>query len=376
MKDILIIFSDIHLSYSPTTLNIYDSLIQQFNVTILTVKPDEVYSNHKIIDRNIEYLNYENWTPEKAVPLRKRLYYEIAKSFSKSTPDDDVLLNKKAEAIIDRILKFNGIIIVIDFFALWCVQKAGKVAHFVSLEIIEDDPYRKSCNLDAIQSVFIQSEIRYEYLFGNRKIKTFIIQNAPKYIEQVIDYKLRKSNNLIFCGSAMTAFGIFSCLEYLLDYPDYILTVKGAIPKLVRKRIEERFGNLLSQNRLILDEKYLDPVDLNKYLEQYYVGFVFYDDYRFDHLNTFNYQTAPSGKMFQYFNAGIPIIASNLRGLTPIIDFGAGVLIDTLNSKCIKNAFDQIESNYEVYCKASKMASLNFDFSKSVGPYISFLQEF
>ena len=52
-KKILIVFPDTHLSYSPSTLNLYDSLSETFEVTIITFIPDSSYSTHKILNRNI-----------------------------------------------------------------------------------------------------------------------------------------------------------------------------------------------------------------------------------------------------------------------------------------------------------------------------------
>jgi len=376
-KNILVVFTDPHLCYSPSTLNLYDSLNDYFNVSIITFTPEENYSAQKLLNHKVEYLTYGNWLPEKGVPLITRLLNELKKTLFgiKINKEADPLLTGKANVLIERIKVFNGIIIAVDFFAMWCVQKAGKSAHLFSLEIIENDPYRTACDLRAIQSVAIQTLDRYEYLFGKREIKTYLIQNAPKFIKQEIDYSKRKNTNLIFCGSAMPEFGVFTCIEFLLDYPEYTLTVKGAIPPLVRSNILEKFDFLLKENRLILDETYLNPDCLNNFLSGYYIGFVFYDAFRFAKVNSFNYITAPSGKLFQYYNAGIPAIVSNIKGLNSVKELGTGIMINALNSSSIKNAITEIEANYLQFAMAAKKASIQFDFSRSVEPYISFLQE-
>ena len=182
-KDILMVFTDAHLSYSPSTLNLYDSLEDYFNVSIITFTPDEDYSAQKLLNHKVEYLTYGNWIPEKGVPLISRLLNELKKTLFgiKINKEADPLLTGKANVLIERIKIFDGIIIAVDFFAMWCVQKAGKSGHLFSLEIIENDPYRTACDLRAIQSVAIQTLDRYEYLFGKREIKTYFIQNAKVY---------------------------------------------------------------------------------------------------------------------------------------------------------------------------------------------------
>ena len=370
-KDILVVFPDAHLSYSPSTLNLYDSLDECFNVTIATFYPLESYSSQRVLNRNIEYLTFTNQT---GIPLVTRLATELKKTLFPKSKSLDPLLTDRAKVLIKRIKKFTGTIIAVDFFSLWCVQQCGKSAHLFSLEIPENDSYKNRCDLNSVLSVVIQTKDRYEYIFGKKEIRTFIVQNAPRYIDQEIDYEKRSKKNLIFCGSAMPAFGIFSCIEFILDYPEYCLTVKGAIPPLVRNSIHEKFKFLITEKRLILDEEYLSAEDLNIFLAAYYIGFVFYDAYRFDYINSFNYNTAPSGKLFQYFNAGLPVVVSNIEGLKAVEQFGAGVMINALNAASIKKAIGLIDADYLQIAKAAKQAALHYDFSKAIDPFILFLQ--
>lgn len=371
LNTILIIFTDPQLSYSPSTLNLYDALSQNFKVEIVSFEPDQSFSGHKITDKHVRYLGIPNQNT--GVPLVKRIHAELNKTFFKNRDHSDLLLNEKAVALIETIKMFDGVIIAIDFFALWCVQKAGKKAHLVSLEILDHDRYRDACNMEAIESVIVQTKERYDFLFGDRKLKTFLIQNAPNYKKSEPQINLRKKTDLIFCGSAVPTFGIFNCIEFIADYPEYTLTVKGAIPPHVRKVISETFHELLEEQRLILDDEYILTEDLNNYLKRYYIGFVFYDFYRFDHINRFNYKTAPSGKLFNFYNAGIPVIANNLPGLNSIEDFSAGVMINVMSSNSIKKAIDKIDLNYDSYAKGAKEASLYFDFKSNVQPFIHYL---
>ena len=51
-------------------------------------------------------------------------------------------------------------------------------------------------------------------------------------------------------------------------------------------------------------------------------------------------------------------------------------MVNTLNSKSIKKAIETIESDYITFAKAAKMASHQFDFSRAIDAYVSFLNHF
>lgn len=376
MKEILIIFTDRHLAYSPSTLNLYDSLIDFFDVSILTFEPDSDYSLQRVRYRNIKYIRRPSESYGVAKSLIKRIYNEIKLTIdSRLNRLKTPLLTKTAKAIIYEIKDFQGEIIAVDFFALWCAQQANKSAHLLSLEIIENDQYRTVCDVSKILSVIIQSTVRYEYLFKGQKLNYFIVQNAPRKIDIPINFSDRNRYNLVYCGSAMPSFGIFTCLDFLVDFPEYRLTVKGAIPPSVKNIIYECYPELIISNRLRLDETYLEERELNEYLKIFYIGFVFYDHFRFNFINTFNYKTAPSGKLFQYYNAGIPVICNNLDGLSSVMVMNAGYAISALSSFQIKKAIEIIEKNYLQIAKNAKQASLQYDFTSNIQPFVNFLRK-
>ena len=228
MKKILIVFPDPTLSFSPFTLNLYDSLSSVYDVTIITFEPISSYSSQKIIDKKIIYLK-RLLNPVFSTIFLKRLS-EINNRLNLKNLNFLLLLAGRALPLIREIKKFDGEIIAVDFFALWCVMMAKKKAHLLSLEINDDDLYRNACSINSIKSVIIQSEERYRYLFGNQKITTFLVQNAPIYIDEKIDIRRRERKELIFCGSAMPGFGIFRCLEFIRDFPEIEVNCKGSNP--------------------------------------------------------------------------------------------------------------------------------------------------
>jgi glycosyltransferase involved in cell wall biosynthesis len=150
--------------------------------------------------------------------------------------------------------------------------------------------------------------------------------------------------------------------------------VKGPVPPDVKNTMREKFSELFDQNRLVINEEYLSPSGLNTYISKFRIGFVFYDYIRFDQMNTFNYKTAPSGKLFQYYNAGLPVVSNNISGLNSIKEFKTGVMIESMDSAAIKDAIDQIELDYENFVIRSKNLSSQFDFSKNILPFIKYLE--
>lgn len=372
MKNILIVFPDRHLPYAPTILNLYYGLKPLCNVSLISSEPDPSFSSLKIVDPGIIYFSDETFP--KAPGIISRAFNKLKQKIIVPSTEEITqrkLLIPKAKKIIELIKEsICDEIIAVDFFALWCVQQTGKKAHLISLEILEKDEYRDTCNLSIINSVLIQTEERYNYLFDNKLVPKYIVQNAPKYIEFLPSYESRESKHLIYCGSAVPWFGIFSCLDFLNDYPDYKLTIKGAIPPNTLSSINIFYKNLLDEGRVILDDLYLDTEALTKYVSKFRIGFAFYDFYRYDHMRIFNYFTAPSGKVFQYFNSGVPVIGNQLKGFKIIEENNAGVLIPTLSSRAIKKSIDVIENNYTEMARNAKMASDKFDFNNNIKPFI------
>lgn len=371
-QDILIVFSDWNLPYSPSTLALYDSLEGKFNIKILSFEPDKLFSSQRVINRNVEYIKRPS----------NSLWFRFLQKFWKlinnllNTRENLYYLDLRAKPLVKNIKGFKGQVIAVDFLALWCTLEVKKNAHLLSLEIYESDKYKDACDFAKILSVIIQTKERYNYLFGSAKLKCFFIQNAPVYSQLIIETDKREPSKLLFFGSALEAFGIFNCIEFLNDYPQYSLTIKGAVPPKVRKVMEKYFAELIMSGRLILDEIYLDSNQVQQFISNYRIGFVFYDYYRFEFIDKFNYHTGPSGKLFQYYNAGLPVIGNRISGLSSVEEFKCGVLIETMGSLAIKGAIDKIEAEYFGFSERSKAASIEFDFKKASKRFVDYLIQF
>src|SRR5262245_49243848 len=59
-KKVLIIFTDIWIAFSPSTVNLYDTLASRFDVTILAREP-EVFSRQRLPNRKVEYVRISHF---------------------------------------------------------------------------------------------------------------------------------------------------------------------------------------------------------------------------------------------------------------------------------------------------------------------------
>lgn len=368
------LFTDPHIVYSPSTLNVFYKLKELFKTQLISARQSNYYTDKEIVDDNITYIDF---APANSIyDLIKGLFFRITDKFFKPSASKitaRTLNNSKTRALIAYIKKTDKEIIAVDFMALWCVQQVGKQAHLLSLEINQNDPYYQNIKLSTIKSVIIQSKERLDYLFPSEKPKYFIVQNAPKNIDFVPVYNQREKTNLLYCGSAVFGFGIISCLDFIKDYKEYTLTVKGAFPKDTEQVINEFYADLLAEKRLIVDNEYLSETELTHFVSKFRIGFAFYDFYRFGHLKTFNYFTAPSGKVFQYLNSGVPVIGNKLQGFDFIEEKKCGKLIGYLSSLQIKSAIDAIENDYLTYAANAKKAALTYDFNTMIQPFLDYV---
>jgi glycosyltransferase involved in cell wall biosynthesis len=374
-KKILLVFPEEHLAYSPTTLNIFRELKKHFDTRLIAFVPYK-RSTKRIEEEGIMYIDAKKWyrKPLKAFLFLYSLFHkemgrDLLKKMGMSSYYRLFLLKRAIASLVE-----HREIIAVDFMTAWLCQTVYKKdTHFLSLEIVEQDPFFKKLTPKKILSVIIQNEERYHYLFDNQPLPTFFIQNAPKF-QDFKPMRPEDRRGILFSGAAERGFGIFACLDFLAKYPQFNLTLKGSMLQEVKEKIETEYGELLLSGRLQIDKSYLEQVDLNEYLHKFRIGFCFYDTQQ-THMNTFNYRTAPSGKLFQYHASGIPVVASNLPGLSSVSTFHTGIMIDDLAPETIYNAIEKIESEYDQLVENSFKAGRHYDFNTAILPFLHFLKQ-
>lgn len=370
-KKVTILFGDAFLSYSPTVLGLYDLLIQHFDVTIVARNP-KFFDNHAVTDRKVVYI-------KQPVSFVARLFGFVPFLLS-SIVDNDAKRLRSTRVSVGTFYEFKFVkvylsaenpdfIIAVDFKNLFITQLLGKKVEFLSLEIVPDDPFYAACDFANVNSVIIQSKERYEYLFGDKTFRTFYVQNSPVYLTCE---RAQTRKGLVYCGTAWDRFGFYHCLEFLKEYPSFSMHVRGAILSDDKQRVEREYGELLASCRLVIDNQYLDESALAHYLSGFRIGFSFYN-FDLEQVNTFNYHSAPSGKMFKYFAAGVPVVALDTIGAQPVAEFDCGVLINDLKPESIKQAIDQIESNFDHYSQNCLKAAEHYSFDTMAAPFVEYL---
>ena len=373
-EPVLIIFDGSHLAYSPTTLQLYDELSKKYEVSIIAQYPNN-YNGQAANIKNILYHQcykvkgrYFVW----ALFQITLLFNKTARYFKKHklTYKDYFFRYLFIKKVIQS-KKYKRIICMDNTYLFFCSLLNTRV-DFLSLELCVNEHLIPLVDRSIINCVIIQSRERYEYLFKDEQLRTFYVQNAPVFKRQPLKEHRR---SLIYSGSSIKILGFYHCLDYLNKYPDEKLTVLGAFFDADKKNVNEQYINLLNENRLIINSKYLDNDDVVEYLSNYEIGFCFYwfDD-PFMQKNYFNYMSAPSGKMFKYLAAGVPVVCSNITGFQFVKEFQCGILIDNLDADTIRNAIMMIRNNYSFYVDNTKTAAAHFSFDKAITPYLEFIE--
>jgi glycosyltransferase involved in cell wall biosynthesis len=371
---ILILFEGIHLAYSPTVIQLYESLDPFFEVLIFAKYP-EGFTNQILPGKNVQYYKYEKGKRR----FFFRTIFQLLKVFKaqKSSKFSVYGTLNYFEymfrfRVVKKLIRDNNFyrLIAVDHRNLYYCSLLNVKCDFLSLELCLDEDLFRESNLEIIDSVIIQSKIRYQYLFGEDYARrVFFIQNAPTYKETQVT---AKRNGFVFTGTAFKSFGIDYCLNFIKKYKTEKLFVFGNVPAETWTIINSDYLDILSENRLIISTDYLTSEDLSKKIGQCEIGFCFYD-FSIAGMDNINYKTAPSGKLFMYLSAGVPVIANDIDGFQFVRDFKCGELIKNITPEAIDIAVDKIRVSYNEYVVNAKSIAKEMSFDKKVKPYVDLL---
>ena len=368
-KSILLLFDGPNLAYSSTVIQLYDQLCTEYDVTILAYPPDDEI--HRLSSRKVKYY------PPPGNFLLSRVKFKIltflnknAKEFKKNNLGHKEYFTEFL--FIKKLIHQNNYfkIIAVDIKNLFFCSLLKTSTDFVSLELCQNEHLIKSINPAYINSVIIQSTLRKEYLFKNLPVKVFYVQNAPVYNDICIKHERR---GLIYSGTAWDPFGFYHCLNYVQKYCDETLTVQGVVLKHDREKIEANYSGLLKEKRLLIHNEYFTNEEVSDFISNFEIGFCFYN-FEISWINSYNYITAPSGKLFKYLAAGVPVVGSNILGFSFVNEFNCGVLINELNEAEIRAAILKIRENYSFYVSNAIAAAKHFSFDKAIKPYLEYIK--
>ncbi len=375
-RKVLIVTTDSTLAYQPTLLNLYHELKEHFDISIVSF----CYYNNFIPakgDYKVQYLKIPRFQ-KKLLFLFNRIGESLINPILKVAGTKLAYRNDLFKALVSATLRryleqtTPDEVIAVDFQALSVCQAVFGRAHFLSLEIYPHDKFRKQCDFRRIRSVIISSEERYEHLFGSQELRRFIIQNAPIHKQYEL-VPITERHGLIWAGTIDLKFGVQYVIDFIRNYPQYSLTLKGPFVTGLEDHIRSSYQELISEGRLIINKTYLENDEFIRFISGHEIAFCFYD---WEVIrNNINYYLGNAGRLFMYFAASVPTIACNTPGLKSVRDFNAGRLIDDYQPDTIKKAIDEIKQHYETIAENCLKASEHFSFDKMTAPLIEYLND-
>ena len=373
-EKIVILFAGAHLAYSPTILQLYDALSIDNDVTILShIIPAFIAQKPE----GVNAVFYEEPVWEKPSAIKKIKYFFLRRLYKPAKKMEEAGLKLKMDYYkFVRVRNFVNQgkydrIIALDIENLFYCSLMNRQVDFVSLELLIGEKFLPFINKKIINCVITQTEERFNYLFKTSNLKKFFIQNSPVYKEIQIP---QNKSGLLYGGTAWNPFGFYHCLEYLKKYNDLPLTVQGAVPEEDRKKVLEEYALLVSKKLLIINDNYFKNEEVVNYFSHFKIGICFYN-FDVEWIRHFNYQSAPSGKIFKYLAAGVPVLAIDIVGFKFVKEFNCGVLIKNLDVESIRNGVEKILENYQSYEANTKKAAMHFSFDKAVQPYLDYVNE-
>lgn len=346
-KDVLIVFPDEWLSYSPTIINLAHCFMQKGdNVEIIAMRNGN-YSNENIKGLNISYIDTNNYINEL---FNNICSYKTYKLFL-------LIMN------LVKIRKKYDIVIGIDSLGYLACKITRKKTIYLSLEVVKDK-YFDICSFLGIDKMIIQSKERMEYLLENKKVQYFKLPNSPIYTDINIDTNICTKKRIVYFGNVCRAHGIYDCIDALKYLDDnFSLELHGIISLNVHKDIFSKYKKYIKEGRLILSKKYIPENDIINYLSHYYIGLCFYD-FTLIGKNDFNYISCPSGKLYNYYAAELPVVGNDILGLRSCKKYNCGRLLKEVNGLNIAKAILSIEKEYMNIKNNCKIAAKENDFYK------------
>lgn len=349
-KSVLLVFPDEWVMYSPTILNIITLCIKwHIKIDVIAVGTNK-FRAAELNNKNITLVELGYWDKKLYKKLR---IYQISKILGLW-----IALRKRRKINYDYVIG-------VDDIGYLLAKLIYKKSTYLSLELY-NNIFSRIVKIIGIDELIIQTKERAEYLLEGRECKVHYLQNSPLVEKKNKIEKKMEGKGILYIGNIIENRGIEEsiCSIKLLGRP-YFLTLKGVIDDEYRFYLEEKYRDLFKEERIIIDTKYIAQEKVVEYTESYYLGLCFYDKKLMD-TEGFNYISGPSGKLFNYYEAGIPVVGVDILGLRSVDEFNAGVLVKDLTCSEIMAAIKKIEASYEEYKIGSIEASKNFNFENAL----------
>lgn len=349
---VLVLFPDDWGAFSPTLLRLVDAIAERTDVVAFVVTTGRFPTN-ALVGPRYRCVRLPSWAkPTGVYGLARWLF--LAKA---AMP-----LRRHASSVV-----------AFDVHGALTARALGRRFHFVSLELALLPLARRIINRHA-SSIMIQSRERLDALSGERDwglIPTYFVQNAPSFVAAPSRSRDPDPANpqLVYLGSATPLHGLNAMLELLRHWKSARLTLRGPVTPESMEVIERSARDLLASARLVVDQTYLHESEIAHYLATFDLGLCLYQAPKGTSLDI-NYRTSPSGKMFNYFAAGLPVLASREPGLSPVSEFSAGLQVEDLSPAALATAGRLIVDAHDRFRDGAIRAAVHFDFGRSVTPFV------
>ncbi len=364
IKKILIIFPDNHILYSPTILNIINDLENYYFIHLLI--PNRKKLNNTSLN-NTSIYQYSN-----------NIFEVIEKLMLKIDGFINLFINKRIlyslyKILIIRIyITLNKDIKLTNYHAVICIDNIGffagliksKKIHYISLEFYKNDLldiFLKK-NMVSIKTLVIQNMERKNIFFKEYNGKVFFIPNSPIYT--CIEKNEKCVNTVIYSGSFIEKFGKNKIIQFANKYNEFKIYIIG--PNKIEKNNNEN---------IIFKNKYIQNKDLNNYLAKFEIGLALYDFDVMKKEEKEHFFILSSGKVHNYMNARVPVIATRCSGLEFIEVYNSGILLENTDPRDIYLAILKIKKNYNIYQNGCKEAAKKYDFKAYSKKYLRFINE-
>ena len=346
LSEVLIVFPEEYLSYAPTIKNLSKCLYADgYKVTIVCFSSNKF--SQCAIEAKVDYINIS------AIPNRLR-----HRGFVKYV----ILLFHLNKYRNNRYRAVIGV----DGAGYLAAKSFFPYVVMLSLEL-SDVKLLSKCNKIGIDRLLIQSHRRAQYIIQENDVPVGIIHNSPFYLENLnlseSINELRK-NKLVYFGSINKIFGVEEAIESLYYLDDiYTLELHGIVDSKYVGELEKRYSSLIKNHRLNMSCEYIEEEKIIDFLLKYGIGLCTYTSDLVK--SSFDFESCPSGKLYNYYNAGIPVVGTDILGLSSVRSGQAGILLANPSGKSIAEAIKQIGENYEFYSKNARKNAKKYDFKES-----------
>lgn len=348
MKRFLIVFPCDTLAYSPTVLNMAEMLSEHGSVDIVTFWDKRGEAAAKSLPCRFLYIRIPS--------LMRRILQRCFRAYCRLKAFLLFRMLRKHKEEYDLIFAVDSL----GYYVTRRVYGKERVI-YVSLEIY-DDIWLALTKKIGVDMLLIQSRERKEFLFGEAPIPYRILPNSSRHF-LASPVRERRGFRLVYMGAIYPLHGVELCIEALHVLPErFSLTLKGVVSARYKNVLNQKYGALMKMGRLSIDDAYVPQDSVVDYLCRFDAGLCLYD-VEGKLSGNFNYISCPSGKMFSYFAAGLPVIGQDILGLHDVLEYDAGILVDRTSPQAIANAVMGVFEEYGRFSNGSSRAgkALCFD---------------